>query len=139
MTKKYILQKKGVRESTRAGYKTVTNILEKEGFGAKRIDKVKLSDAKEWLIKLQDQDGRSCSSIHTIRGVLRPAFQIAVDDDLFPRATSQVACLNPTKGWIGHLAAAARVKFVNDISIASILYAICNAISINQTGNLYIM
>ena len=28
--------------------------------------------------------------------------------DLFPRATSQVACLNPTKGWIGHLATAAR-------------------------------
>lgn len=82
LTKKYILQKKGVRESTRAGYKTVTNILEKEEFGAKRIDKVKLSDAKEWLIKLQDQDGRSYSSIHTIRGVLRPAFQMAVDDDL---------------------------------------------------------
>ena len=80
--KKYILQKKGVRESTRAGYKTVTNILEKEEFGAKRIDKVKLSDAKEWLIKLQDKDGRSYSSIHTIRGVLRPAFQMAVDDDL---------------------------------------------------------
>lgn len=82
LTKKYILQKKGVRESTRAGYKTVTNILEKEEFGAKRIDKVKLSDAKEWLFKLQDQDGRSYSSIHTIRGVLRPAFQMAVDDDL---------------------------------------------------------
>ncbi len=31
--------------------------------------------------------------------------------NLFPRATSQVACLNPTKGWIGHLATAARVKY----------------------------
>lgn len=82
LTKKYILQKTGVRESTRAGYKTVTNILEKDGFGAKRIDKVKLSDAKEWLIKLQKKDGRSYSSIHTIRGVLRPAFQMAVEDDL---------------------------------------------------------
>lgn len=82
LTKKYILQKKGVRESTRTGYKTVTNILEKEDFGSKRIDKVKLSDAKEWLIKLQDKDKRSYSSIHTIRGVLRPAFQMAVEDDL---------------------------------------------------------
>jgi len=27
------------------------------------------------------------------------------------RATSQVACLNPTKGWIGHLVTAARVKY----------------------------
>ena len=85
LVKKYVLQKTGVRPTTRAGYKTVTNILEKEDFGAKRIDKVKLSDAKGWLIKLQDKDGRSYSSIHTIRGVLRPAFQMAVDDDLIRR------------------------------------------------------
>lgn len=82
LTEKYILQKTGVRPATRAGYKTVINILKKEEFGTKRIDKVKLSDAKGWLIKLQRTDGRSYSSIHTIRGVLRPAFQMAVDDDL---------------------------------------------------------
>ena len=82
LVKKYTLQKTGVKESTRTGYKTVINILEKDDFGSKRIDKVKLSDAKKWLIKLQNEDGRSYSSIHTIRGVLRPAFQVAVDDDL---------------------------------------------------------
>lgn len=82
LTKKYILQKTGVRESTRAGYNTVVNILIKDEFGARRIDKIKLSDAKEWLIKLQRIDGRSYSSIHNIRGVLRPAFQMATDDDL---------------------------------------------------------
>ncbi len=43
---------------------------------------MKLSDAKEWLIKLQQEDGKSYSSIHSIRGVLRPAFHMAVDDDL---------------------------------------------------------
>ena len=82
LVKKYTLQKTGVKESTGTGYKTVINILEKDDFGSIRIDKVKLSDAKEWLIKLQNEDGRSYSSIHTIRGVLRPAFQVAVDDDL---------------------------------------------------------
>ncbi len=82
LVKKYTLQKTGVKESTRTGYNTVINILKKDDFGNKRIDKVKLSDAKEWLIKLQNEDGRSYSSIHTIRGVLRPAFQVAVDDDL---------------------------------------------------------
>ena len=82
LVKKYVLQKTGVRPTTRAGYKTVVNILEKEDFGARRVDKVKQSDAKCWLIKLQGKDGRSYSSIHTIRGVLRPAFQMAVDDDL---------------------------------------------------------
>ena len=39
-------------------------------------------ECKLWLIKLQQEDGKSYSSIHTIRGVLRPAFQMAVDDDL---------------------------------------------------------
>lgn len=82
LVKKYLLQKTGVRQSTKTGYKTVTNILEKEEFAYRRIDTIKLSDAKEWLIKLQQVDGRSHSSIHTIRGVVRPAFQLAVDDDL---------------------------------------------------------
>lgn len=82
LAKKYVNQKTGVRPTTEAGYKTVINILTREEFGRRRIDCVKLSDAKEWLIKLQKVDGRSYSSIHSIRGVLRPAFQMAVDDDL---------------------------------------------------------
>ena len=81
LVEKYIKQKKGVRHSTQAGYQTVINFLRQDSFGAQRIDKVKLSDAKIWLIQLQD-NGRSYSSIHSIRGVLRPAFQMAVDDDL---------------------------------------------------------
>ena len=46
------------------------------------IDKVRLSDAKAWLIKLQQVDGKRYSSIHSICGVLRRAFQMAVDDGL---------------------------------------------------------
>lgn len=82
LVEKYLSVKTGVRASTKAGYKTVTNLLKKEPFGQLRIDKVRLSDAKLWLIKLQQKDGKSYSSIHSIRGVLRPAFQLAVDDDL---------------------------------------------------------
>ena len=81
LVEKYVLQKTGVRYNTEAGQKTVINIIEKESFGKQRIDRVKISDARAWLIKLQ-KDGRSYSSIHSIRGVVRPAFQMAVDDDL---------------------------------------------------------
>lgn len=49
---KYTLQKRGVKHTTQAGYRTVLNILENDPFGEKRIDKVKLSDAKIWLIQL---------------------------------------------------------------------------------------
>lgn len=81
LVKKYLSQKTGVRHNTEANYNFVVNIIAKEEFGNRRIDKVKLSDAKGWLIKLQ-KDGRGYSSIHSIRGVVRPAFQMAVDDDL---------------------------------------------------------
>jgi integrase len=79
---KYTNQKTGVRLTTKNGYTTVINLLKREPFGNKRIDKVRLSDAKEWLIKLQQIDKKSYSAIHSIRGVLRPAFQMAVDDDI---------------------------------------------------------
>ena len=73
--------KTGVRHNTAANYNFVINIISKEDFGKLRIDKVHLSDAKAWLIKLQ-KDGRGYSTIHSVRGVVRPAFQMAVDDDL---------------------------------------------------------
>lgn len=81
LVQRYISQKRGVKHNTQANYNFVINVIKKEDFGAKRIDTIKLSDAKTWLIKLQD-DGRGYSSIHSIRGVVRPAFQMAVDDDL---------------------------------------------------------
>ena len=82
LVQKYLSQKTGVRHNTRSNYNFVVNVIKKEAFGQKRIDKVKTSDAKEWLIKMQQVDGRGYSSIHTIRGVVRPAFQMAVEDDL---------------------------------------------------------
>lgn len=81
LVERYLRTKTGVRDSTRAGYKTVQRVLQKEPFGEKKISQVKVSDAKLFLIKLQS-DGKGYSSIHTIRGVLRPAFQMAVDDDV---------------------------------------------------------
>ena len=91
LVEKYTSLKTGVGHNTKAGYKTVINILNREAFGKQRIDKVRLSDAKTWLIKLQQVDGRGYSSIHSIRGVLRPAFQLAVDDDLIRILANRVA------------------------------------------------
>ncbi|MDO4306987.1 MAG: site-specific integrase [Eubacteriales bacterium] len=81
LVERYLRTKTGVRDSTRAGCRTVQRTLEKEPFGGKKISQVKVSDAKLFLIKLQS-DGKGYSSIHSIRGVLRPAFQMAVDDDV---------------------------------------------------------
>ena len=81
LVEKYLMTKTGVKHSTRTGYKFVQNILEKEPFGQRKIARIKTSDAKIFLIKMQE-DGRGYSTIHTVRGVLRPAFQMAADDDM---------------------------------------------------------
>lgn len=81
LVKLYLQQKAGVRHSTQMGYNFVVNIIKKEAFGSMPIGHVKQSDAKRWLIKLQ-KDGRGYSSIQSIRGVVRPAFKMAVDDDM---------------------------------------------------------
>ncbi len=79
---RYLQTKTGVRPSTRQGYVTVQRILASQSFGKKTIRSVKTSDAKIFLIKLQKEDGKGYSTIHNVRGVLRPAFQMAVDDDI---------------------------------------------------------
>lgn len=85
LVRRYTATKVGVRESTKAGYQTTINFLEKDPFGQRRIDSVKISDAKLWLISLQQRQGKGYSIIHTIRGILRPAFRQAYDDDMIRR------------------------------------------------------
>ena len=82
LVERYISLKTGVKKSTQRGYQTVISNLKKEPFALRRIDSIKISDAKLFLIHLQREKGMSYSSIHNIRSVLIPAFQLAVDDDL---------------------------------------------------------
>ena len=85
LVERYIETKVGVRPSTKMNYNYVIKLLQEEEFAQKKISEIKTSDAKLFLIKLQKEDGRGYSSIATIRGVLRPAFQMAVDDDLLQK------------------------------------------------------
>ncbi len=82
LIERYLKTKVGVRGNTRNNYNFVKNIMANEEFGRRKIKKIRTSDAKLFLIKLQKEDGRGYSTVKTIRGVLRPAFQMAVDDDL---------------------------------------------------------
>ena len=85
LVRRYVATKTGVRSSTRAGYQTTINFLKNDPFGSRKIGSIRISDAKVWLIRLQQELGKSYSSIHNIRGVLRPAFRMALDDDLIRR------------------------------------------------------
>ena len=80
LVERYLATRTGVKPSTLSNYQFVKIPLAKEDFSGKKLGDVKTSDAKLFLIKLQS-DGRRHSSVKTVRGVLRPAFQMAVDDD----------------------------------------------------------
>ena len=84
LLKRYIATKTGVRYNTKVGYQFVLNLVSKENFGFLKIRNIKPSDAKQWFIKLY-QDGRRYSTITSVRGVLRPAFEMAVEDDIIRR------------------------------------------------------
>jgi integrase len=82
LVERYISTKTGAKNNTKNNYGFVKNLLKKQAFGDLKISKIKTSDAKLFLIKLQQEDKKGYSTIKTVRGVLRPAFQMAVDDDV---------------------------------------------------------
>ena len=81
---RYLATKTGVKPSTQVNYNFVRNLMKREDFSGRKIREVKMSDAKLFLIKLQT-DGRGYSTIKTVRGVLRPAFQMAMDDNIIQK------------------------------------------------------
>ena len=85
LASRYTETKTAVKQSTRAAYKTILNFLATDEFGSRRICGVTSLDAKEWLINLQKIHGKRYSTIHSIRGVLRPAFQLAEENSLIRR------------------------------------------------------
>lgn len=80
LVERYVSLRRNVRYNTTVGYNFVLNILRKEEFGYQQVNKVRVVDAKRFLLNLYDK-GRGYSSINSIKGVLKPAFQMAVNDD----------------------------------------------------------
>ena len=53
LVERYVSLKQGVRHATKVGYNFVLNLIRKEDFCCRRINTIKTSDAKLWLMKLQ--------------------------------------------------------------------------------------
>ena len=84
LLQRYISLKRGVRYNTRVGYQFVMGIVQKESFGSKKIRDVKVSDAQRWMIKLQEE-GKGYSTLTSIRGVVKPAFQMVYNEEVVRR------------------------------------------------------
>ena len=71
---RYLKTKTGVRQSTKQGYVTVQR-LPKEAFGKRRHEGENIRCKVRSLSNCSRKMAKVHSSIHTIRGVLRPAFR----------------------------------------------------------------
>lgn len=84
LLERYISLKQGVRYNTKVGYNFVLNLIKKEDFGYRQIRDIKVSDAQKWIMKLHS-DGKGYSTITSVRGVVKPAFQMAYNEDIIRR------------------------------------------------------
>lgn len=71
------LKWKDVKETTRNGYRTQLNFMQYDPMGQRRIRDVGPVEAEEWFQQLHDKQGKGYSTLCTLRGILRPAFQMA--------------------------------------------------------------
>lgn len=77
---KRINQNANVKEATVLNRNQLRNILENDAFGRMAIEKVKMSDAKEWLIRLR-KNGYAYSTVKNHKRSMSAVFYIAVVDD----------------------------------------------------------
>lgn len=67
--------------NTKRGRQRLMEILSDDPLGSKRIDSVKLSDAKEWMARMHE-NGYAYKTISNYKRSLKAAFYTALDDDL---------------------------------------------------------
>ena len=78
---RYMNLKRSLKENSFRAYDSVINRIREDPFGQKQIRHVKLSDAKSWFVSLHDR-GYKQNTIGILQSVVRPAFEMAVDDDI---------------------------------------------------------
>ena len=78
---RYMNLKRGLKQNSLRSYGSAVKRIHADPFGQKPIKTVKLSDAKGWFVFLHDR-GYKQNTIGVMQCVVRPAFEMAVDDDI---------------------------------------------------------
>ena len=79
---RYMNLKRSLKENSFRAYDSVINRIREEPFGQKQIRHVKLSDAQKAGLCPCMTAGISKNTIGVMQCVVRPAFEMAVDDDI---------------------------------------------------------
>ena len=77
---KHIRNRANVRHGTKQGRQQLMRILEEDTIGAYSIENVKMSDAKEWALRMKEK-GYSFKTISNHKRSLKAAFYSAIQDD----------------------------------------------------------
>ena len=77
---KQIRHRANVRDGTKLGRNQLMRILEEDSLGACSIENVKLSDAKEWALRMKEK-GYAYKTINNHKRSLKAAFYTAIQDD----------------------------------------------------------
>ena len=77
---KYIRQRGNVKRGTKKSRQQLMKLLSDDKLGAASIDSVKLSDAKEWALRMQEQ-GVAYNTICNSKRSLKAIFYMAIQDD----------------------------------------------------------
>lgn len=73
-------QKGNVRKNTKTGRNQLMRILEEDKLGACSIDNVKMSDAKDWALRMKEK-GFAYNTIKNHKRSLKAIFYSAIEDD----------------------------------------------------------
>ena len=85
---RYIATKSEIRSSTRANYIYMYDRYIRDGFGKKKIGKIKYSDVLYFYFDLVKNKGLQVNTLDNIHTILHPTFQLAVRDDIIRKNPS---------------------------------------------------
>ena len=92
---KYLSQKYDLKETTKANYKYMYDHFVRQGFGRRKIAKIRYTDVKEFYYGLILNEEIKSNTLDNIHTQLHPAFQMAVRDNLLR--------INPTAGVMAEI------------------------------------
>lgn len=81
LVERYTGCKRELSKNSQRAYNTVLRYIKGSAFGQKKIRDIKRSDAKRFYVKLHDE-GKKRNTIVVYQNLLRPAFEMAVEDDM---------------------------------------------------------
>ena len=86
---RYIKSKRNLRETTKTNYIYNYDHYVRDGFGKKRISDIKYSDVLFFYQSLIDERELSVHTVDSVHGLLHPAFEMAVRDNIIRKNPSE--------------------------------------------------